>query len=190
MELANQQLSHALKEWAIAVAALTAGKTILLLRKGGIRESMFKVKHSRVWLYPTYEHQKPGLLKVEYASQVVPVPSGWHPQTVEIKSCAEITDVLPINNPIQLDALQPYHIWNEQMISDRRAWKPQAPLMVLLLRVFSCASAQTIPYSKLYGGCKSWIDLIEPLTTDDLSAVLTDQDYEQQVTEIKARIEL
>ncbi|BCX07554.1 MAG: hypothetical protein KatS3mg066_1413 [Fischerella sp.] len=29
---------HALKEWAVAVTALEAGKTIMLLRKGGIHE--------------------------------------------------------------------------------------------------------------------------------------------------------
>ena len=136
MVLVTQQLSHALKEWAIAVDALTTGKTIVLLRKGGIRESGFTVKNSLVWLYPTYEHQKPELLKPEYAGQVSPVPSGWHPQTVTIKSCAEITDVLPLNNPRQIAALQPYHIWNESMISDRLKWKPKQPIVVLLLRVY------------------------------------------------------
>ena len=33
----SETLSHALKEWAIVVDALAAGKTIMLLRKGGIR---------------------------------------------------------------------------------------------------------------------------------------------------------
>jgi len=30
--------THALKEWAVAVDALEQGKTIMLLRKGGIHE--------------------------------------------------------------------------------------------------------------------------------------------------------
>ena len=51
---------HALKEWAVAVNALESGKTIMLLRKGGIHErgGRFQVAHEQVLLYPTYEHQQ------------------------------------------------------------------------------------------------------------------------------------
>ena len=180
------KLSHTLKEWAVAVDALAAGKTILLLRKGGIREvnRNFEVQHQQVWLYPTYEHQKPGLLKPAYASAVTVVKSGWHPETVCIHSYAEITNILAIGNRDIITALQPYHIWNEQMISDRLKWKPQQPLFALLLRVYRLPQPQLIPYNQAYGGCKSWIDLIEPISTDGLTPVLDDMTYEQQVTEI------
>jgi hypothetical protein len=85
-------LSPALKEWAVAVDALAAGQTILLLRKGGIREQggTFAVPHRQVWLYPTYEHQKPHLLRSDYAAQVTEVPSGWHPEQVKIQAWAQI----------------------------------------------------------------------------------------------------
>ena len=184
----TKQLNKALKEWAIAVEALTTGNTIMLLRKGGIREKSFQVKYSPVWLYPTYEHQKPNLLKSAYAQSVVPVESGWHPSTVEIKSCAEITDVLPISSASQVQALLPYHIWNEQMIGDRLKWKPQQPLVVLLLRVYLLPELQIIPYDNSYGGCKSWIELLEPLSTDRLTPVIEDSSYEQKVQEIKQAI--
>ena len=190
MILANQQLQHALKEWAIAVEALTTGKTIVLLRKGGIREAGFQVKYPLVWLYPTYEHQKPDLLKAEYAQGVIPVESGWHPQTVVIKSCAEITSVLPISNNSQIESLQPYHIWNEKMIGDRLKWKPKTPLMVLLLKVYRLAIPQTIPYNDTYGGCKSWIELIKPIATDSLTPVIKAQEYQQQTQEIQDLITL
>lgn len=185
MSLANQKLQHALKEWAIAVEALSTGKTIILLRKGGIREQVFKVKHPLIWLYPTYEHQKPDLLKTEYASKVTPVASGWHPETISIKSCAEITNVLPVSQKQQIEALQPYHIWNEKMIGDRLKWKPKTPLIVLLLRVYRLATPQTISYNQIYGGCKSWIDLIEPISTNNLTPVIKTNDYEQEAQEIK-----
>ena len=43
-------LTSALKEWAVAVEALEQGKTIMLLRKGGISEQggRFQVKSDRV----------------------------------------------------------------------------------------------------------------------------------------------
>lgn len=186
-----KQLDEALKEWAIAVEALTTGNTIMLLRKGGIREKSFQVKYSPVWLYPTYEHQKPNLLKSAYAKSVVPVESGWHPSTVEIKSCAEITDVLPINSMSQVQGLLPYHIWNEQMIGDRLKWKPQQPLVVLLLRVYGLPSnkpCHNIPYSDRYAGCKSWIKLLEPISTEGLIPVIEEDSYTQKVREIKQAI--
>lgn len=178
------QLSHALKEWAIAISALETGKTIVLLRKGGIRESKFQPKYNRFWLYPTYEHQQPHLLKPEYATDVTPVESGWHPETVCISSCGEIGEVLTISDRKSLAALQPYHIWSEEMISDRFKWKPQQPLTVLLLRVYRLFEPQTIAYQDVYGGCKSWIDLVEPISTEQLTPVIDDRTYDYQVAEI------
>ena len=177
----------ALKEWAIAIDTLTAGETIVLLRKGGIKEKSFQVKHDSIWLYPTYEHQKPHLLKPEYAKSVVAVESGWHPSTVEIKSCAEITDTFSVSDKEQVEALLPYHVWNEQMISDRFKWKPQQPLTVLLLRVYRLATPCVILYNEAYGGCKSWIDLVEPIETNELIPVIEDKKYSQIVAKIKQK---
>ena len=188
MEHVVGQLQHALKEWAIAIDALSTGKTIMLLRKGGIRERRFQVKHSPVWLYPTYEHQKPHLLKPEYPKRVVPVESGWHPETIEIQNCGIITDVLEVASKDCLTALEPYHIWNQQMVEERWKWKPQQPLIVLLLRVYRLPRPQIVPYRDAYGGCKSWIELAEPIATDNLTPVLEDREYERQVSAIKSAI--
>ncbi len=190
MKLAKPlQLQSALKEWAIAIEALNQGDTIILLRKGGIREQGFQVEDSFVWLYPTYEHQKPHLLKPEYVSKVVSVESGWHPEQITIRSCAEITDILAIDNIKQIEALQPYHIWNEQMIGDRLKWQPQKPLIVLLLKVYRLPQPQSIPYNNAYGGCKSWIELNLPIATDQLIPAIEDNQYNQKVVEIKTLLE-
>ncbi|MBE9168851.1 DUF1802 family protein [Pleurocapsales cyanobacterium LEGE 06147] len=186
----TKTLSHALKEWCVAVEALEAGKTIMLLRKGGIREESknFEVPYRQVWLYPTYEHQKPHLLKPEYASGVTLVESGWHPDTVRIGSCAEITEVLSVSDSEKIEALQPYHIWNEQMISDRLKWKPRQPLSVLLLRVYLLPQPVIIPYNEAYKGCRSWLDLVEPISLENLTPVLSDHSYNQQITTIDSLV--
>ncbi len=182
----NKQLSHAFKEWAVAVEALEAGETILLLRKGGIRETAknFQINHTQVWLYPTYEHQKPHLLKPEYADKVTIVESGWHPEKVRIGSLANITQVISVPKPEQVNRLQPYHIWNEQMVNERFKWKPHQPLSILLLRVYRLWQPIFIPYHQSYGGCRSWIDLQESLSLEKLEAVLNDNTYKQQVNQI------
>lgn len=178
--------THALKEWAVAVDALEQGKMIMLLRKGGIHEQngRFKVAHDRTLLYPTYEHQQSSLLKPDYANQVAPVASSWHPE-IRISSWTEITEVLPVTEAPVVEALLPFHIWNEQFIGDRLKWKPQQPLYLLLLRTYKLAQVQIIPYRSEYGGCKSWIDLAEPISIANAVPVLNDAAYTHLVAEIR-----
>ncbi len=178
---------HALKEWAIAIDALENAKTIMLLRKGGIheRDGRFQVAHEQVLLYPTFEHQQAFLLKAEYTNLVYPVTSGWHPETVRIGSWAEITDILPCSDESIVNALLPFHIWNEHFISDRLKWKPRQPLYILLLRVYKLPQAQEITYSAKYGGCKSWIDLDQPINKQQSQPVLSLATYTQLVAEIR-----
>lgn len=179
--------THALKEWAVAVDALEQGKMIMLLRKGGIHEQggRFKVAHDQILLYPTHEHQQPFLLKHQYAEQVTPVTSGWHPETICISSWAAITDILPVSEEMTVRALLPFHIWNEQFISDRLKWQPRQPLFILLLRTYKLAQTQIIAYRSEYGGCKSWIDLAEPISIAGAEPVINDAAYLQLVNEIR-----
>lgn len=183
-----QTTNHALKEWAIAVNALEKGETIMLLRKGGIHEQggRFQVAHEEILLYPTYEHQQSFMLKAEYTNLVQPVTSGWHPETVRIGSWAVITDILPVSNESIVNALLPFHIWNEYFISDRLIWKARQPLYILLLRTYKLPQVQEIPYRAEYGGCKSWIDLAQSINLEGAEAVLSDFAYNQLVAQIRA----
>lgn len=182
-------ITQALKEWAVAVTALEAGQTIVLLRKGGIRETggKFQVAHDRVLLYPTYEHQKPHLLKPAYAQQVQPVPVG-HPSDVRIASWADITDIYAVRDAEAIAQLHPFHIWDASLVSDRFQWKPRQPLYVLLLRTYRLPAPHLIPYQAEYGGCQSWIDLKISISLRNSQPVLSDQEYQHQVAEIQAKI--
>lgn len=180
-------LTAALKEWAIAVDALMQGKTIVLLRKGGIREQggSFAIEHPQIWLYPTYEHQKPHLLKPEWSSQVTPVASGWHPEQIDIQARAAITHEFQVSNAAAIEALLPFHIWNLQFVTERLKWKPRSPLSVLLLRVYRLPQAYTIPYRPPYGGCKSWIQLEERLSAIEAVPVLSEGEFLQRVEGVR-----
>ncbi|WP_322744076.1 DUF1802 family protein [Planktothrix mougeotii] len=181
--------NHALKEWNITVEALEQGETIMLLRKGGIREQngKFKVDQNKILLYPTFEHQKPTLLKPEYAHFVQPVSSSWHPETVKISSFAEITHILSWNNSQDeslIHSLIKFHIWNETFVRDRIQFKPQQPLYILLLRTYKLSQVHEIPYHPSYGGCRSWIDLQQPISLDNKIPILTQENYDQKVSMI------
>lgn len=182
--------SHALKEWAVAVKALEAGKTIMLLRKGGIHErgGSFHVAQKEVLLYPTYEHQQAFMLKPEYSDIISPVTPGWRPGAVRISSWASITDILPIDDESTVNSLLPFHIWNKYFICDRLKWKPSEPLYILLLRTYKLPKNQEIPYRREYGGCKSWIDLFETVDVSNSTPILADYIYSQLVEEIRTLI--
>jgi hypothetical protein len=196
--MSTSLLTAALKEWAVAIEALTNGDMILLLRKGGIREQGFSIAPSaiapsaiekpQIWLYPTYEHQKPHLLKPEYASQVTPVESGWHPDTVSIRSQACITHAYEVTDPASVEALLPFHIWTADFVAERLKWKARSPLTVLLLRVYALPIARSIPYSAAYGGCKSWINLQTELPTA-VAPVLEDAAYQARVKAVQIALQ-
>lgn len=176
----------ALKEWNVAVNALANGDTIVLLRKGGIREEggRFTVEHRQVLLYPTFEHQKPDLLKPEYVTQVQVVDSGWHPDRIKISSFAEITKILQVNDESILNKLFLYHIWNDKFVSDRLKWKPRQPLYILLLRTYKLSQVYEIFYRPEYGSCRSWISLDKLINIKGLTPVLNDNDYSKLSAEI------
>jgi hypothetical protein len=183
-------ITTALKEWAVAVEALAQGETILLLRKGGIREQggSFTVEQSRFCLYPTFEHQKPHLLKPDYADQVVPVASGWHPETVTISAWAEMTHTFQVHELDTVLNLLPFQIWTADFLTERLKWKPRTPLTVLLLRVYRMAQPHTVIYDPAYGGCKSWIELPESLASAPAIPALTEAVYLQQVQAVSQTI--
>ena len=189
--MVTQAEIHALKEWGVATDALERGETIMLLRKGGIREEgkHFKVAHEDVLLYPTYEHQQPHLLKPQYADLVEPVASGWHPETVRIGAFARITDIFQVSERETVEGLLPFHVWNEQFAAERFGWKPRFPLYVLLLRSYKLAQELIIPYRAEYGGCKSWIDLALPVSLEGMTPVLSDAQYASQVAAIRAIVD-
>lgn len=181
-----ETITAALKEWNIAINALEKGKTIVLLRKGGVREQggHFTVAYKQVLLYPTFEHQQPDLLKPEYATQVQVVDSGWHPEKIKISSFAEITHILPVSDESILNKLFFYHIWNEKFVSDRLKWKPQQPLYILLLRTYKLSQNCEIFYRREYRGCRSWIELTPPISITNSIPVFTDDNYQNLSAEI------
>lgn len=181
------ELVQALKEWQVAVNALEQGETVLLLRKGGIRETggRFQVPFAQVLLYPTYEHQQAQWLKPAYAGQVQPVASGWHPDSVRIGAWANITHVFPVQSAEMVAALLPFHVWNEAFVTERLRWKPQSPLYLLLLRVYRLPTAVQLPYVADYGGCKSWIELKAPIAVEQAMPVLDETAYGDRVQQIQ-----
>ncbi len=150
----------AFKEWAAVVQALLEGEQIIDVRKGGIREDgrHFSIQSSRLWLYPTLEHQRTELLKPAYARWI---PDGGDTATrdIPITGWADVVGVATTSDPGVIDALDGKVIWSREYVASRFSWKRRDPLWILALRVHRLTEPITVPYVDAYAGCTSWVDL-------------------------------
>jgi hypothetical protein len=175
-------LRHTLKEWAVAVKALELGETALVVRKGGIREKAFAVANRRFLLLPGYEHQKPELLKPEYRALLEEIPGLPDDGPLRFTSFAEVRGAYEISEPGSLAAIDPYHIWTPEYAESRFRWRPKKPLTVLALRVYLLPEPVELPYREAYGGCKSWIELEEPVCVAGARPALSGEGFERLVS--------
>ena len=173
---------HALKEWAVAVEALERGETALVIRKGGIREKAFAVANRRFLLLPGYEHQRPELLKPEYRELLGEIPDLTDDGPLRFTSFAEVRGAYEISEPASLETIGPHHMWAPEYAESRFKWRPKKPLTVLVLRTYALPEPVELPYSEAYEGCKSWIELEEPVSTAGARPALDDEAFSRLVS--------
>lgn len=180
----------ALKEWAIAVNALLTGNLILLVRKGGIRESrpILEVPSDRPLLFPTYEHQKIETIRPHYQGQFTHQPVPQIGTVLSLPGWAKVTHQLPLTGSHPIEQLRPFHIWTDAWLAERLAWKPERPACVLLLRTYRFINPLTITYQKHHRGCRSWIQVDDIDTLPESIPVLSNDVYSQQTSRIQDEI--
>ena len=173
-----QQVNHiAFKEWASIVGAMAAGKQILILRKGGIREENgeFTVEHNEFFLFPTFEHQKKEDLKPEahhYLDEAL--QSKPNLSQIPIRFYAETCGIFHLNHEADLNLIDSFHVWSSEAIKERFHFGKNKGLYVLAVKVFQLPKPHQVPYLAEYGGCKSWVELATPLSTEGAKAVLSE----------------
>lgn len=179
------ELTTALKEWAVVQRSLLEGHQIILLRKGGLIEESgdFDLRAEKFLLYPTYEHE------TERAGDVQPCFGQWlreeearktAPAELRVEAAAEVTDVVRVDDRAKLLNLTPQHIWSPQFIHGRYDWEPYKPVFVLLLRAYRLAAPVVRPVLRQYGGCRSWIELAEPVSTVGATPSVSDERYQRR----------
>jgi hypothetical protein len=187
-----ETLRHTLKEWAVAVRALERGETALVVRKGGIREKAFAVRDTRFLLLPGYEHQRLDLLKPEYRQLMQEMPDLTDGGPLRFTSFAEVKGAYEVSEPESLEAIDPYHMWTSEYAESRFRWRPKKPLTVLVLRTYLLPGPVELPYGEAYAGCRSWIELDEPVSTEGSRPVLDDASFERLISpalEVLRRLE-
>jgi hypothetical protein len=180
----------AFKEWAVVVDALGRGEQILILRKGGIREQhgAFQVDHREFWLLPTQYHEAERSIIPSKRPALREIAATTVKDFVDIAYYAVADSVFGITDPAVLPRLQGRHIWNEEVLQERFQFGREPGLHALLTRIYRRPSSVRFPLRESYGGCKSWVELERSLSTEDLTPVLTDVEYNAQRDKIRERL--
>src|SRR4051795_8159602 len=106
-----ETLSVGLKEWAVVCHALTTGRQILLLRKGGIHEAAggFELEHPQFLLFPTYLHQNLEMLKPDAREGFE--PHSAEPAQIRLSLAGRVTDIIRLQSRSQMDRIETEHVW-------------------------------------------------------------------------------
>ena len=184
--MSAETINIALKEWSATIDALASGDQLFLLRKGGIRESnrYFEIAHRRFLLYPTHFHEAHRLLKPEF-QHLVDCGTTNVGETVTFTAWAEVAHVLSVNDTESLESLSDFHIWADEFVNKRIAWKPRHAADLIVLKTYRLTHPTHIPIEPSHKGCKSWVD-IEP--TIDIAAstpAIPDAEWEDRAQEIR-----
>lgn len=154
------------KEWSLVCRALAAGRQTVILRKGGIHEGRggFSFQHDTFYLFPTEFHaQRQRIRPDELAALDEAADPGsdraGERDTVTITHWAEIIRKWMITDWPEAKALEPRHIWTEEIVRERFDYTGDSCLHAAEVRVHPLPQPWEFPLEKRHGGCRSWLTL-------------------------------
>jgi len=178
------------KEWTYVCEALGQGVQTLILRKGGIHEGKkgFQFEHKDFWLFPTGFHTQAEQLRwmPDNAEEVV-VPQDEEREKVDIRYFGKLHQVWRVTDWDKVAALEPLHVWKEEVVRERFAWNEDSCLHIALVRMYALPEVWSFSYEPRYGGCRSWVKLPAEGTTLEtvLAPVLHDDKWEALATKLR-----
>ncbi len=179
----------AFKEWAGVCDALADGRQSLILRKGGIAEGPrgFVPEHSTFWLYPTRVHEAEQGLRVDRpaAEGLASIPPSA--DSVSLRVLAVVETIVHADRPEALQSLEDLHVWTEETISRRFAYRKPG-LWVLGVRIFRSSHPTTIATTPEHAGCKTWVTLDTPMSTAGLVPVVDEEEFARRLDLIRSAL--
>jgi hypothetical protein len=168
----------ALKEWAVTCEALAAGEQVVIIRKGGIGEKRFELPHPAFFLFPTYAHQRPELVRPDAALRyAAALRQREDPTRLPLALWAEIHDSFPIRDPAALDAIGDLQILTGDYAHERLRWRRTQPLWAVVLRVARVAAPPVLAVGPEHSGCVSWVGLPDDVVLGTHTPVLDDASF-------------
>lgn len=183
--------SLALKEWAIVVHALGSGKQIILLRKGGLHERRghFATEPTEFFLFPTYVHQmEQGVVREAEGDLQAAIATRPPEDQLRIEYYATVEELRWLDTHESLTAVAGLHCWTPETVTQRFAYGKTVGLHLFVLRVYRLPRPYVLPLLRRYGGCRSWVDLEEPLGTAAAIPVLNEAAFAERVRQVSEQL--
>lgn len=159
-----------LKEWGVVCEALASGDQVLLLRKGGVGEKRgFEVAGTEFLLFPGFEHQHATKIRPEHLPHFQTAATRRPPEgRLHLSLLARVVEAVPLTVPgTEADSSDLFertrdlHIYTPELIAERVAYRPQAPLVAVVVDVRPLEEPLDLADERRYAGCRSWVDLPE-----------------------------
>jgi hypothetical protein len=172
-------LRAALKEWAAVEEAMHRGRISLLLRKGGIWEPRdgFQVEHSAFLIFPGVYHQNLAELAESLRPEFGEGMESTEPDPVPLRLLARVEAVVRLTDEAAVDALAGLHPLTRAAARSRFHYRDRPYLHALLLRLHALSRPAFIRNSLAYVGCRSWVELAEPISIEGATPVLSETDF-------------
>ena len=182
----NVATDIAFKEWAVVVDALGHGEQNLILRKGGIHEAggQFRVDYQQFWFLPTQFHEVAAAIVPAKHPRLRELATAGRRDQVDIEYYGIVERVLRLDQVEQIERLTGCQILTNTVLRERFAFGRECGLYALLTRVYRQPKPVTIPWQEHYGGCKSWVQLDQPMTADNLVPVVPESEFGRQRDQI------
>ena len=182
----HSESNIAFKEWAAVVESLARGMYVLSLRKGGIHEKQgeFSVEHREYFLFPTYLHQR----ESDLAPAVLPLLAEAR-ASVRDESQIPIRFYVTVERAVYLDdlalahALDGLHPFTAAGVEARFHYKKPG-LWAIVQRVYALPQAFLLENQRHYAGCRSWVPLVESLSTAGAKPVLEETEFAKRLAPI------
>lgn len=154
----------AFKEWQLISDALASGEQSVILRKGGISEGKagFQWIHERFFLFPSLFHEQSKQVKTDESGGERAIPEACTPEgEVAFSVYIETIAAGRLTNWDDVLRLEPFHIWNEEIIRERFEWGDEPGLSFAVVKAFPLRTPWILKDRKTFGGCRSWFGLPE-----------------------------
>ena len=185
-EFTEPSESLALKEWGAAVHALLQGRQTVLLRKGGIHEKRFVLRGSVFWLFPTVAHSHAESTRPEHADLLPPGAADVTGDAVVVRASVSVVEAIEVTRPENIAGLEPFHIWTTASVrANRIDFRPKRRLTAIVVSVRPLVVPVRVSVREEYGGCRSWVDLLDGPASSPGDPVRPDADLRSVAAQVR-----
>lgn len=169
-----------LREWSSVVDSVAAGRTYVLIRKGGIAEGKegFQIKRSFFGLLPTLFHQ------VKNANPAAEAPA---PPTI-VSVLAQLVEAWSVPSMVSLEGISAFHGYSADQLATRQQYKSERPLNLMIIRAFRLRQPVSIAPGQIRTVCRSWAEVPLESGMGGIDPVLDIETSSSKIDELQAAI--